>query len=203
MLGFLIGTACLIGLIKTLRWGRRWGGGYGYGGGCGYGGGYGGGCGGGGYGRRGWGGGWGGHHHDGGYGGHHEGGWGGGGWGGPSVFLRMLFQRLETTPGQEKVIVAAFEEMREAGRKARGEIAASRADIAKAMRSPTIDEVLFGEMFARHDAALETLRKAGVGAIAKVHDALDERQRARFADLVEQGPGFFRGGPWAASGYQV
>lgn len=194
MLGFLIGTACLVGLIKTLRWGRRYGGGYGYGGGCGYGGHHGGG-----WGRRGWGGGWGGHHGEGGY----EGGWGGGGWGGPSVFLRMLFQRLETTPGQEKVIVAAYEEMREAGRKARGEVQASRADIAKAMRSPAVDEVLFGEMFARHDAALEALRKASVGAIAKVHDALDEKQRARFADLIESGPGYFRGGPWAAQAYHV
>jgi hypothetical protein len=192
MLGFIIGTACLIGLIKTLRWGRRWGGGCGYGYG-GYGGHHGGG--------------WGGHHRgwDGGGAGYWDGrreGWGGG-WGGPSMLLRGLFQRLETTPGQEKVIVAAIDEMREAGRKARGEVAASRADIAKAMRSPGFDEVLFGEMFARHDAALEQLRKASVGAMAKVHDALDEKQRARLADLIERGPGFFRGGPWGAPGYEI
>jgi len=120
------------------------------------------------------------------------------------MFLRMLFQRLETTPGQEKVIVAAFEEMREAAGKARGEARSSRADLAKAMRSPAVDEVLFGEMFARHDAALEALRKAGIGAIAKVHDALDERQRARLADMIEAGPGgFFRGSPWSGDAYQV
>ncbi len=193
MLGFLIGTVCLVGLIKTLRWGRYGGRGYGRHGGWGRcGGGFGSGYGGGydGYGHSGegrWGG----------------GGWGGGrwggGWGGPGVFLRMLFQRLETTPGQEKVIVAAYEEMREAAGKARGEVRASRADIAKAVRSPAVDEVLFGEMFARHDAALETLRKASVGAIAKVHEALDERQRARLADIIESGPGAFRGGPFAGA----
>ncbi|MFT3769112.1 MAG: hypothetical protein QM820_27035 [Minicystis sp.] len=186
MLGFVIGTLCLIGLIKTLRWGRRraWG--------------YGGGCGGGHYGRHRWGGGsgWGGYrdhndHHDHGYG------WGGGGWGGPSVFLHGLFRRLETTPGQEKVIVQAIDEVREAARQARGEARATRADVAKAMRSATVDEVLFGEMFARHDTAMETIRKATVGALAKIHDALDERQRARLADLIESGPGFFRGGPWS------
>jgi hypothetical protein len=187
MLGILIGTACLFGLIRTLRWGR------GYGGACG---GYGGACGGG-SGRRRWGGG----HHGYGYEGEHRG-WGGGG--GPSVLLRALFERLETTPGQEKVIVAAYDEMREAGREARGELKAARADVAKAMRSPGVDEVLFGEMFARQDAALLTLRKAAVGAVARVHDALDEKQRARFADLIESGPGaFFRGGPWAGRGYQV
>ena len=180
MFGFLIGTVCLIGLVKTLRWGR-------HGGGCGYG------YQGGGYGRRSWGGGgWGG------YPGDHE-----GGWGGPSVLLRALFQRLETTPGQEKVIVAAYEEMRAATRDARGEVRTTREDLAKAMRSPAVDEVLFGEMFARHDATLETLRKAGIGAIAKVHDALDERQRARLADMIEAGPGFFRGSPWSDHAYQV
>jgi hypothetical protein len=189
MLGILIGTVCLVGLIKTLRWGRRhgrWGHGYG---GCGYGGG----CGGGGYGRR-WGGGWGGPDA---WGGDHDQGWGGG-WGGPSVMLRGLFRRLETTPGQEKVIAQAIDEVRDAARQARGEVRAARADIAKAMRSPAFDEVLFGEMFARHDTAMETMRKATVGALAKVHDALDEKQRARLADLIESGPGGFRGGPWSA-----
>jgi hypothetical protein len=187
MLGFFIGTVCLIGLIKTLRSGRH---ARGWGGGCGYG------HHGGGFGRRGWGGGHG-------YEGDHEGGFGGGGWGGPSVLLRGLFRRLETTPGQEKVIAAAYDEMREATRAARGEVRASRADIAKAMRSPAVDEVLFGEMFARHDTALETLRRAAVGAVAKVHDALDEKQRARFADLIEAGPGFFRGEPWSDRSYSV
>ncbi len=183
MLGVLIGTVCLIGLVKTLRWGRH------HGGGCGHG------HHGGGWGRRSWGGGWGGP------GGDHEEGWGG--WGGRSPILRMLFQRLDTTPGQEKVIVAAWEEVRAATRDARGEARASRTELAKALRSPAVDEVLFGEMFARHDAALETLRKAGIGALAKVHDALDEKQRARLADLIESGPAGFRGGPWDASRYQV
>ena len=190
MLGFVIGTLCLVGLVKTLRWGR-------HGGGCGYGHHRG-------WGRRGWGGGFGGHGHHGDHGDFGYGGFGeGGGWGGPSVFLRMLFRRLETTPGQEKAIVAAYEEMREATREARGELRTTRADLAKAMRGPAIDEVLFGEMFSRHDAAMEKLRKASIGAIAKVHDALDEKQRARFADLIESGPGGFRGGPWAADAYQV
>ena len=176
MLGILIGTVCLIGLIKTLRWGRPHHHGFGHGG-----------CGGGyGHGYRGWGG----HHED-----HHRHGWGGGGWGGPSAILRGLFYRLDTTPGQEKVIVAAIDEMRAATREARGELKATRADLAKAMRAPGFDEVLLGEMFARHDTALETMRKAAVGAIAKVHDALDDKQRERLADLIESGPGFFRGGP--------
>jgi hypothetical protein len=56
--------------------------------------------------------------------------------------------------------------------------------------------VLLGELFARHDTELESLRKAFVGLTAKVHDALDDKQRSRLADIVEAGPRFFRHGPF-------
>lgn len=203
MFGFIIGTVCLIGLIKTLKggcggggWGRR---GYGYGGGCG------GGRWGGGYGWGGHGGGWderGGPEY-GEHGGHggpfrtHGRAWGGGGFrrgGMQSFFLRRLFEHLDATPGQEKVIAAAVEEMRQAMREHRSELQKTRADIAKAMRGANFDEVVLGELFARHDTAIEAMRKAAVGALGKVHEALDERQRARLADLLEQYPGFFGGG---------
>src|SRR5262245_20230698 len=69
--------------------------------------------------------------------------WGGGGWGrwggdegGPWMFqrffLRRLFERLQTTPGQERVISEAIGEVREALRNARGEFRSSREDIARA-----------------------------------------------------------------------
>jgi hypothetical protein len=69
------------------------------------------------------------------------------------------------------------------------------------MRSQAFDEVLFGELFARHDSAMEAFRKAAFSALAKVHEALDERQRARLAELIESGPRFFRS--WAGQGYEI
>lgn len=175
MLGFLIGTACLIGLVKVVRAGHC---GSGYGGGCGH------------RGRHG------GHHgRHGGWHGHHGGGWGGG-WGGPwarggggGSWLRGLFERLDTTPGQEKVIKQAVDEVFEATRAARGELDQTRRDIATALRSGTVDETAMGELFARHDEKLREIRKAFVGAIAKVSDALDEDQRKKLADLLERGIG--------------
>ena len=202
MIGFLIGTACLIGLIRTLRGGhRRFG--YGYGG-HGFGGG---GChGGGDWHGRGWG------HRS------HEG-WDHDGdreWGGPpwarrggargGFLLRMLSERLDATPAQEKVVAEALREIREAFMKHRGELSGSRADIAKAVRAEGFDEVLFGELFARQDLAIEDLRKTTMGAIGKVHEALEPEQRERLARIIEggsfrgMGRGFggpFRGGMWA------
>ena len=191
MLGIIIGTVCLIGLVKVLRHGRH-----------GYGRGYGGGCGGG------WGGGGrfrGYRDHGGGYGGDEggfrRGGWGGGWGGGPGFILRAIIDQLDATPEQEKVIAAAFREVRDEAAKNRAEARKSREDIAKAMRSPGFDEVLLGELFARHDTAIEGLRKAFTGALAKVHVVLDEKQREELAGLIEHGPGFFRRGPSRRRGF--
>lgn len=115
---------------------------------------------------------------------------GGGGFGG-QMFLRGALEPLEMTPAQERVVLAALDEMREAAGKLRGEMRASRKDVAGSFRKPVHDEVLFGELYARHDRAIEDLRRAFVGATAKVHEALDEKQRARLADIIESGPRFF------------
>jgi hypothetical protein len=36
---------------------------------------------------------------------------------------------------------------------------------------------------------------------AEAHDALDDRQRARLADMIEAGPRAFRGGPFRRPGF--
>ncbi len=195
MFGFIIGTACLIGLIATLRRGHHWH--RGYGGGCG--GGYG-------YGRSACGPGYGGpeswdrgYDHHGPYRGdhdhghhdhHHRGGFRGFGRGfgfGPRAFVYRLLARLEATPAQERVIVNAVEEFRDVAKSQRAELRESRKDVAKALRADGFDAVLMGETFARHDGRIEEVRKAFVGALAKIHDALDERQRKILADMVEGG----------------
>jgi hypothetical protein len=104
---------------------------------------------------------------------------------------RMTSDRLEATPAQERVIRDAVDEFGEAAKKLRGEGRKTRDDVAAAFRKGHFDEVLFGELFARHDGALTDLRKAFVGMGARIHDALEEKQRARLADLIESGPGAF------------
>ena len=105
---------------------------------------------------------------------------------------RAIAERLEATPAQEKVIRDATDEFRETVAKLKGEGKKTRADVASAFRKSHFDEVLFGELFARHDTALTELRKAFVGMGAHIHDALDDKQRARLAELIEAGPGAWR-----------
>lgn len=73
----------------------------------------------------------------------------------------------------------------------RREMRLSKDDVAAAMRGDSMDEEVMGESFGRQDEQLLELRKAFVGALANVHDVLDERQRRRLADMIERG-----GPPW-------
>lgn len=185
MCGFIFGTLCLIALIKLARHG-----------GC-----HGGHCGGGWRHRR-----WG-------YGGGCHGGpehYGPGpfGFGGHRWMLRALFERLDTTPGQEKVIVAAVEESREAMRDAWKTVRESRADLARSLRAETFDEEAVRAARARHEEAMQKAHEVFAASLRKVHEALDSKQRGILADIIEQGPfgyrsgwsgGFGQGGPYRSA----
>jgi Heavy-metal resistance len=113
-------------------------------------------------------------------------------------FLRRMFERLDTTPGQEKVIVRAVERVAEAGGTLRGELRDSLGDLAGAVRADAFDESTLAATFAEHDAALSRFRRVAVEALSEVHEALDERQRARVADFIESRRRRW-GGPYRAA----
>jgi Heavy-metal resistance len=162
MIGFILGTVCLLGFGKALarhRYGWRSG-----------------------YSRWGRGGGYGAWHHQ-----HdRDSGWQSRG---ESWALRPLFEKLETTPGQEKVIVQAFDELGATRKNLRGKAQEWRDELSKALRAPIFDETTVGTLSASIENTFLELRKAGIDAFAKVHDALDDRQRGLLADAVESGFG--------------
>jgi Spy/CpxP family protein refolding chaperone len=155
-------------------------GGYGYEGGCGHRGGFG----------R-----WGGF----------RGGWGGR-WSGPggSFWLRALFARLDTTPGQEREIRASIEELRERAHDAKGSMKETRESLGRALGGDTFDDSAFESVSARFDATSEKMKDAFASALRRIHAVLDPKQRERLAELVSKGI-FGRGGrggrgggaPWA------
>ena len=163
MLGFLLGTMCLFGFIKVARSSC-----YRYAG-------------------RGWGGGGGGYAGDGGPRGWH-GGFRSRGFG-PRFILRSLFERLETTPGQEKVIVQAADDLMGAFRDAKGKLRETRGDFASVFRGEMVDEATLSDIFMKHDTVISETRRTAVEAIRKAHEALTEEQRSRVADFIERGRG--------------
>ncbi len=175
MLGFILGAACVFGFVRMMRR-RAWFGRHGYGGcgGPGFGPGFGPGQAfygpgamgpfGGARGRRGF----------------------------RMAALRGLFERLETTPGQERAIVAALDELQENRRTLREELGQTRADVARAIAGGLIEDSTLEETYARQDRLLARLRVSFNEALKKVAEALDESQRKELASMLEGRS--FRGG---------
>jgi uncharacterized membrane protein len=163
--------------------------GYGYGGACG-GGGFRGGCGPRGF-RRGF------DHDDDDFDGPPFGRFGRG-FGGPRIWLRGLFARLETTPSQEKVIVSAISDVREVARRAKGRAPEVREDVSRAFRADILDEAALGAAQAKVDSATSEIRIAIAEALRKIHEVLDDKQRGAIADFLSRGGArsLFRGGPY-------
>lgn len=140
MFGFLVGTVCLIALVKVVRGGGRWG--------------------------------------------HHAGGrrrWA----------MRYVFERLGTTPGQERVIEEVVDEVERKGRAVKEELSKLRADVAKAMRGEQFDTAQAREAMDRQQTLIDELRAAAIAGMQKIHEALDPEQRKRVGDLLEFGPSRF------------
>jgi Spy/CpxP family protein refolding chaperone len=129
----------------------------------------------------------------------HERGWGHGprAWGrgpGGSFWLRALFGRLDTTPGQEREIRSAIEELQRTAVGVKGGLHGVREEIAKAVGGESFDESAVADASVRADGAAAQLKQALSDALRRIHSVLDPRQRERLAELLAKGPSFGRGG---------
>lgn len=107
---------------------------------------------------------------------------------GGRYWLHHVLDRLDTTPGQEKAIRGAVDEFSEEAQGLRREARSTRSEIANALRGSEVDEALLAQVFGKHDALLTRLRAAWLRTTHQVHATLDDRQRAKLADLLESGP---------------
>jgi len=118
---------------------------------------------------------------------------------GRSFWLRALYAKLDTTPGQEREIRAALEELRERAVDAKSDLPEARANIARALAGEEFDGSAFEAVSARVDATAEKMKDALAAALKRIHGALDAKQRERLAAIVGKG-GFGRwgggGGPY-------
>jgi Spy/CpxP family protein refolding chaperone len=111
-------------------------------------------------------------------------------------FLNHLLDRLDTTPGQEKVIREAVDTLLDNLHDARRDFRGTRSDVAEAIRAEVLDRASVEGVFDRHDQVIDRVRQSALDAFSKVHETLDQRQRKILAEIVESGP-FGRGfGPF-------
>lgn len=126
------------------------------------------------------------------YGRHGGRGSGRGGWN--RWMLRRLFERLDTTPGQEKVIAEAADEAQRVMWQAREELFRARSEYAKAMRGEAFDNEAVNAAFEKQQASVDEVKKTLKEKMQAIHEALNPEQRAALADLIEFGPGRLHGG---------
>lgn len=120
------------------------------------------------------------HHH------HRRGGWRKGGrWRGR--WLRGLFERLDTTPGQEKVIREAIGDVMDEAKSARRAFPDVRSNLGAAFASASLDEAAVENAMAPADEGLARLRVAMSEALRRIHEALDDEQRQRLARWLSRG----------------
>ena len=116
----------------------------------------------------------------------------GGGGPGRSFWLRALFSRLDTTPGQEREIRSAIEDFQRTAYQAKDSLSGVRADFARAISGELFDDGAANEATGRADATAATIKDALTAALKRVHAVLDPNQRGRLAEILEKGPGFGR-----------
>jgi hypothetical protein len=112
--------------------------------------------------------------------------------------LHRAFDRIDATPAQERVIVGEIEKLQEKLRDARGGLKDGRADLAAALRGPTLDDAALGAVLGRVDGATGEARAAVLDAVRNIHGVLDDKQRGLLADMLERRR--HRGGGGAGSG---
>jgi hypothetical protein len=64
------------------------------------------------------------------------------------------------------------------------DVKASRSQVADAFGDERFDEERMGQLFVHHDELLGSARKAVVGALTKIHDVLDPRQRQQLSRFI-------------------
>jgi hypothetical protein len=98
--------------------------------------------------------------------------------------LYRLFEELDTSPGQEKAIRSALDELRHSVGALRPQLRETRQDVAAAFVNEALDADAIERALEAPLQGVAQGRGALVSAIAKIHEALDAEQRRRLARFV-------------------
>jgi Spy/CpxP family protein refolding chaperone len=104
------------------------------------------------------------------------------------AFSRWIFRRLDTTPGQEKVISGVLEDLEGVFRGARSVGRDTGEALAQAVGSSAFDEETVEASWREQDDTIRNFREATVDALKAVHEVLDDRQREVLSNLLATGP---------------
>lgn len=97
-----------------------------------------------------------------------------------------IFERLETTPGQERMIREELERVFEQAHASREAMRGIGSGLGAAVRAESLDEkAAFAALAAAEGESLTKMREVLAQAMARIHEVLDSRQRVILAELLE------------------
>lgn len=105
---------------------------------------------------------------------------------GRSLYWRF-FRKLDTSPGQERIVRNAFESIKDQAREFVQGGKSARKELAELMRQPDFDNERVNDWFSAREQEFRKVRQSAVDALSEVHEVLDDRQRQSLAKLIEQG----------------
>lgn len=108
--------------------------------------------------------------------------------------LYDVLARLDTTPGQDRVILDAVDNAGAQLREVREPLFELRRDLGAALSADAFERSQIEALFTRAEGRLRDARGGLVDALERVHGALEPEQRKRLGKLVGQGGG----GPFGA-----
>lgn len=108
---------------------------------------------------------------------------------GPRRFaMRKLFEHLDTTPGQEKVIVKSVETFTEHMINGREELRDVRKQVAQALGGDELDEAVLTQALERVEGMIGKAKADLKTALQEIHASLDGPQRQHLAEMIAEGP---------------
>ncbi len=102
-------------------------------------------------------------------------------------WMRRVFERLDTTPGQEKVIATAIDDFREYAAAAKENLEDTRKKVAEAIDAEHLDEREFGHIFDEPLERLREIRDEFAKTVTTIHETLTPRQREQLSGVIGRG----------------
>ena len=99
--------------------------------------------------------------------------------------MYRVLDRLDTSPGQDKAILGAIDDLRDSAVSARRDLPDLKKQVAEALRAETFDEHAFQAIFDEPLGRLNKLRDELTRTAATIHETLTPKQRDRLYDLVQ------------------
>ena len=100
------------------------------------------------------------------------------------------FRRLDTSPGQEKVIRTALSEAREVFRDFRKSNQGAKQELGPILEAEHLDERALESWLGARESSFQELKPRLMDIAKRIHDVLDPEQRRRVARWVTSGHGY-------------